>query len=454
MRRLLAAVSCVLLSCGLLSLAPGSGDAAPSGSSSDARLAASPIEHVVIIYQENHTFDDTLGAVCEARVTSCDGFIGAVTLAGGATAANIVQPDIVPEVDHSPYSQKLALANKWNGIKGCRKEPYDCVSHVELTAIPNLAALADVFALSDATFAAGKAASFGAHVTLAAGTMNGFVGYNPVESRKGVPPRAGWGCPSNRDARWGQAADFSYEPSCIPTPDGEGPYRKSEVPYTPTIMERLEEAGRTWHIYAGTSQRKPSRAPLAFCPYFQWCYANRFDLEHNSSRADFVEDAVLGTLPSVSFLIPVGDVSQHNGMSMTVGDNYIGSMVAAVQASPQWGSTAVFITYDDCGCFYDHVQPPDGLGIRNPMVIVSPYAKPQYTDSVTAIQPYSMLAFIQHAFALGSLTDAVDTAYDYADSFDFGQQPLSGPPMTTQRISAAERAKLARLLAGAMRDPT
>src|SRR4051794_9783709 len=95
------------------------------------------------------------------------------------------------------------------------------------------------------------------------------------------------------------------------------------------------------------------------------------------------------------------------------------------------GQYAIFITYDDCGCFYDHVRPPKGLGIRNPMVIVSPWAKHRGTDSNVAVQPYSMLAFTVHTFGLKRLTPFVTRAYDYADSFDFSQQPLGGVRMST-----------------------
>jgi phospholipase C len=94
------------------------------------------------------------------------------------------------------------------------------------------------------------------------------------------------------------------------------------------------------------------------------------------------------------------------------------------------------------------------MGPRNPMVIVSPWARPAYTDSRVAVQPYSMLAFLQHNFGLASLTTAVDQSYDYMSSFDFSQQPLVGPAMTTTRIPAAERAKLARLLPTFEDDPT
>jgi phospholipase C len=139
---------------------------------------------------------------------------------------------------------------------------------------------------------------------------------------------------------------------------------------------------------------------------------------------------------------------------MAVGDNYIGRVVSAVENSPEWNSTVIFITYDDCGCFYDHVVPPGGMGPRNPMVIVSPWAKPAYTDSEPAAQPYSMLAFIQHNFGLSSLSAEVDSSYDYANSFSFTQRPLTGPRMTRTRIPAAERARLARLLPTIEDDPT
>ena len=108
---------------------------------------------------------------------------------------------------------------------------------------------------------------------------------------------------------------------------------------------------------------------------------------------------------------------------MTQGDNWIGQVVSAIQSNPTlWASTAIFITWDDCGCFYDHVPPPSGMGIRVPMVIVSPYAKPGYTDSNVASFA-SILAYVEHNFNLPSLGQADSTSYDYSDSFDYSQTP-------------------------------
>jgi phospholipase C len=145
--------------------------------------------------------------------------------------------------------------------------------------------------------------------------------------------------------------------------------------------------------------------------------------------------------------MPSGANSQHNGWSMATGDNWIGKVVGAIMNGPQWQSTAIFITYDDCGCFYDHVAPPAGDGPRVPMVIVSPYAKPGYTDSTPATSA-SMLAFVEHVFGLPALGGADATSYDFAGAFSFGASPpptltwmrgVPVPSMETTRIPPHEQ---------------
>jgi phospholipase C len=129
-------------------------------------------------------------------------------------------------------------------------------------------------------------------------------------------------------------------------------------------------------------------------------------------------------------------------MSMLQGDNWIGQVVAALEAGPEWGSTAVFITYDDCGCFYDHVAPPhnpDGTqqGPRLPLVIVSPYARAGFTDSTPATFA-SILAFTEHSFALPALGANDGAAYDFAAAFNYKQPGLRGVPMRQSPIPPGE----------------
>ncbi len=152
------------VSAGLLALGPGPTDRAVAqpALAADAKLSPrSPIQHVVILYQENHTFDDMLGAVCQTRGNPCDGYTGPVTFADGTTARNVVQDDLIPNVAHDPHAQRLGMSGRWNRVVGCRDAPYYCISHVDPANIPNLAALANTFTVSDATFAAGQAALTG-----------------------------------------------------------------------------------------------------------------------------------------------------------------------------------------------------------------------------------------------------------------------------------------------------
>jgi phospholipase C len=123
---------------------------------------------------------------------------------------------------------------------------------------------------------------------------------------------------------------------------------------------------------------------------------------------------------------------------MIAGDNWIGQVVQAIENGPDWNSTAIFITYDDCGCFYDHVPPPSGLGIRVPMVIVSPYAVPEGNDSNVASFA-SLLAFTEHTFGLSPLSNVDANAYDYAGSFNFSQQPRRGIPMVQTPVPKWEQ---------------
>jgi len=438
-----------LAAAGLLSQTPRE-DAVP------AAVVTSKIKHVVIIYQENHTFDSLLGAVCKQRTVPCNSYIGPVTLANGVTVQNRVMPQPVPGVSHSVEAQEDGMANRWNEVHGCYpSDNYACITHAVPSQIPNLTRLANRYTVSDATFASGGVSSFTAHVEIAAGTTSGFYGENPLPSKTGAPTGPGWGCPSKRDAKWGIGFQdkVTWEPSCIPKRDGTGPYRASPIPYTRTIMEQLQNNGLTWHMYVGVPGRPLSSFNWNYCTYFAWC--NEQGAGKVSTYSTFNTDAANGTLPNVSFIPATSKWSQHNGTLLTEGDNYIGSLVDAAMKGPDWGSTAIFITYDDCGCFYDHVKPPQGRGLRNPTVIVSPWAKSTFTDSKVAEQPYSMLAFIDHNFGLPALTARVGAAYDYANSFDFttaAKEPT--PQMVHTRVTPHMHALVRKYAYLWRNDPT
>ena len=227
-------------------------------------------------------------------------------------------------------------------------------------------------------------------------------------------------------------------PSCIPFADGSGAYGPTPVQHVPTIFDQLDAAGKSWRLYGAPQPAVGADSPgyiWSICPNFADCIETP-RIDNMLPSTNILKAAERGNLPKYSIVTPSGysdrlvgtKSSQHNGTSMMAGDNWIGQVVSAIQNGPDWNSTAIFITYDDCGCFYDHVPPPgpnpDGTetGVRVPMVIVSPWAKPGYTDHHVATLP-SLMAFTEHVFGLDPIGVNDAAAYDFADSFDFTQTP-------------------------------
>jgi phospholipase C len=128
--------------------------------------------------------------------------------------------------------------------------------------------------------------------------------------------------------------------------------------------------------------------------------------ELNQTMAQFFTDCQNNTLAQVSFITEMPPYDEHPPADIQTGESMIQSIVSAVQQSAAWSSTAIFITYDEAGGFFDHVVPPQldayGLGIRVPMTIVSPYAKVGYVDT-TLSSHSSVLSFIETVFDLPTL---------------------------------------------------
>jgi phospholipase C len=392
-----------------------------------------PIEHVVILFWENHSFDNVLGRLCVADAR-CD---GATTgkLSDGTTIDLPDAGDIVSLSPHSYDAHVVAInGGKMDGFdlmgEECTDPPYQCHEQYSPDQIPTLSQLARTFALSDRTFETDGVGSYGTHLTLAATWLAGF--YKATHHHKdGQPPGAGVGCDSYEIGAWqGNAWDlYSAEPTCIPFENGTGPWEESAVHWTPSIMSRFAEHGRSWRIYGAPGPVNDAGYGWSLCPTFSDCLYDPDQHQHFVDRAELFADFAAGNVADLSFIIPDNDDSQHNSRSMIQGDNYMGEVMNAIMQSPEWESTAVFISYDDAGIFYDHVPPPPShtgafyTGIRVPLLIVSPWANPGYTDSNVATWA-SMLAFAERAFGIAPLSPIDAAAYDYSEAFDFTQGPL------------------------------
>ncbi len=154
-------------------------------------------------------------------------------------------------------------------------------------------------------------------------------------------------------------------------------------------------------------------------PGFAWVQqqGKAYLTAHNPGIDQFLLDVKNGTLPQVSWIIPTADLSDHPPSGVTAGMEYVTSLVNSVMQSPYWQNTAIFVSWDDWGGFYDHVVPPNvdfnnpptqvqGFGIRVPGLLISAYAKPGYIDHAV-LSPDSYATFIEQLFMGGTHLDPV-----------------------------------------------
>jgi phospholipase C len=448
---------------------------APAGSAGTSARTASPIQHVVVIYLENHSFDNVLGDWCDqaaqqaANRCPAGGMPSSVTLSSGAVVAPGRTPDLIPGVAHTVKAQQSALnvknggpqMNGWQNVGGCGAPGYACISGYQPSSIPNLSTLASQYAISDRTFSLADSPSWGGHLYAAMGSLDGFTGENPWVPAGGTRG-PGWGCDSGLVSWWVSPSGAQKAvPSCVPdyalpTANG-GAFRPSPVSYHASIFDELDTAGLSWKIY-GATQAEPCCTQdksgimggygWSICPSLAECIDNPAQRQNLVDATQFITDAQAGNLPAYSVVSGGGsgtlvEDSCHNGYSMTACDNYIGQLVSAVESGPDWLSTAIFIAFDDCGCFYDQVPPPlapdyTQEGPRVPLIIVSPYAKPAYSDD-TAASFASILAYAEQTFGLPPMGPNDAQAYPFTNAFNYSQPPLKPVRIVARPLPAQAR---------------
>lgn len=356
------------------------------------------MEHVVIILKENHTFDNYFGT-----------FSGADGVTTGITSTGTMVPlTPIPDVDNA------VLCNAWDcaitAIDGGKMDGFDLINgglsaytQASEQQIPNYWQYARHFVLADRYFTSVHGPSLPNHLFTLAAQSGGVI--------------------DNVSSNGGGVACDGTPTGTVTVIDANG-NRTEQSPcfdFT-TLADLLDDAGLSWKYYIddgiSTFQliRHIRNSPM-------WANA-----QHTSKQ--FLEEAQSGQLPSMSWVIPDYEDSEHPPNSICAGDNETAQFVNAVMQGPAWNSTVVFVTYDDFGGFYDHVPPPqvdlDGLGPRVPLLIISPFAKPGYI-SHTLYEHSSLLKFVETQYHLRSLTARDTAASSMLDSFDFNAKPQ--PPL-------------------------
>jgi phospholipase C len=208
--------------------------------------------------------------------------------------------------------------------------------------------------------------------------------------------------------------------------------RKEAVYNFKTAAELLQSNGVTWKYY----DEKPNPRQHSLwnpLPGFKNFTPNGALMKNVVPLAEFFADIKNGQLPSVCWIVPNGPDSEHPPQDSARGMWHVTDLVNAVMNSQFWKDTAIIITWDDYGGFYDHVAPPKvdkyGYGFRVPALVISPYARPGFIDH-TQFDFTSPLKLIETRFNLPALTDRDRSANDMLSCFDFKQQALAPDPIT------------------------
>jgi phospholipase C len=440
----------VLASAGL-----GAGGTAPASTLTGIHK----IRHVIVIMQENRSFDSYFGT-----------FPGADGIPMKDGEPTVCSPDPLTKDCIKPYHDTddrnaggphdhVDAAGDIDGGKmdgfmkqarlaqsrGCRKDfsTQECAKRLSLPdvmgyhdqhEIPNYWQYATDFVLQDHMFQPDTSWSLPAHLFMVSEWSAKCTKKNkPMSCRNAIQaPGAPPGEPQNRTGKtpiyaWTDLTYLLY---------------KKKVSWRYYVFKGIEPDCEDDSALTCAPVKQDARTPGIWnpLPWFDTVQADG-QLKNVTSIQHFYEAAHRGQLPAVSWVIPNGEVSEHPPSLVSKGEAYVTSLVNAVMSGPQWKSTAIFISWDDWGGFYDHVRPPvvdvNGYGLRVPGLLISPYARKGYIDhQILSFDAYAK--FIEDDFLGGSrldpktdgrpdprptVRDKLKILGDLASEFDFTQSP-------------------------------
>jgi phospholipase C len=399
-----------------------------------ARTAEAPggihkIKHVVVIMQENRSFDTYFGtypgadgiptvnghpAVCvpdPAHGGCIAPFLNEKdTDQGGPHGENAALTDIdggrmdgfIASAE-SEHERRCVLANEPNCVTQ-EGASHEVMGYHNGSQIPNYWAYAKNFVLQDHMFESDIGWSLPEHLYEVSGwsakclipseAMSCVSAPQSPESvpefsKTGTEPQYPWTDLTyllfKHSVSWGYYVYSGGEPDCADNEESNCPSVPAQNAATPQIWNPL--------------------------PYFTDVHEDN-QLSNIQSISNFYADAEAGTLPAVSWVVPNDKVSEHPPAKISEGQAYVTNLVNTIMRSPDWSSTAIFISWDDWGGFYDHVLPPtadqNGYGLRVPGLVISPYARYGYVDH-QVLSHDAYLKFIEDDFLGGErLNPATD----------------------------------------------
>jgi phospholipase C len=287
--------------------------------------------------------------------------------------------------------------------------------------------MAKEYVLADHLFQTQSSGSFTAHQDL----IRGNTALNSYESIIDFPTSEPWGCD-----------DLAGTLTTLITDTGQ--YLQDQGPFPcftySTMRDLLDAKNVSWKYYSPQVTAHGGDIWDAFDAIKVVRYGSEWGTNVSFPNTNIFKDIHHHHLAAVSWVVPDGQNSDHPDQEawhihLDTGPSWVAQIVNAVGTSKYWKSTAIVITWDDWGGWYDHVPPPqiryDGLGFRVPMIVVSPYAKAGYV-SHTQYEFGSILKFVENTFDLGRLGTTDVRATSIGDVFDFTQKPIPFAPITAK----------------------
>lgn len=437
---------------------------------------SSPITHVVVIMQENRSFDNIFHGFPKADSANSGTGHGVKYklqslpltwpqelnhyrwqfLEDYDGGKNDGFDDLIRMLNYPPPYGTCQYPDPWNHPacwifwtgKSYKKMAFSYVKHSDVLAYWTMAS---EYALGDHNFASTDGPSFGPHQMLIAG-QDGHADE--------VPSLMPWGCDAPGEKEnylvYGQAS-----PPEFPAVFGHDVVGSDPCFTYTTVANMLDNVSITWRWYKQPKYINKVPQDSYWLDAFDAIKAVRYGPDYKNDvitpDTQILNDISSGKLQNVSWVMPHGGASDHPGNgSGNCGPAWVTSIVNAIGQSSYWNSTAIIITWDEWGGWFDHVVPPqyvdpvtgayEGLGYRTPLIIVSPYAKTHYV-SKSVHETASSLRFIENTFGLGQLPGGLaDTraADGYADMFDFSQAPtpfkMIPPPANSQYCASQQNA--------------
>jgi phospholipase C len=421
---------------------------APSVPSQAERIAFDEhVQHIVFVVLENHAFDNYFGAYCPAVNSVCptanSGLPAGLCVPMSSTSpgAGCIRPfaftranwTIQSPLPHNAESSLTAYAGgAMDGFYTAERSGLDPFGFYTAATAPIYWDMAQEYALDDNFFSSVLSYSLPNHWHIVAGAA-------PAQSFDHLT------LPGNTAGTGKTGVNIS----------GEHLYL-NQSNQTRSIEDLLLSSQVSWKYYDYLLGSYAAAIHLTALPdgtvtragsaYNYWnpqaakaeSYNQSFE-SHFALNTQFYADAASGSLPELSWVIPPGQDSDHPPSNSSSAQEWLASIVDAVEASPDWNTTVVYVAWDDYGGFYDNVAPPSvsgqQLGFRVPLLIVGPYVRPGYISSNFGYFE-SILHLMEWRFGLGCLTPLDCNAPLPLDSFNFAGPPRA-PTLFPTNISSA-----------------